>query len=158
MNYRIVLVAGPDHPLAGTQPSARQLRDQTWLLGPSAAAEGTAIRKLIRRLLVPDDRQQIFQSHAAALDEAKRGRGVAAALSFTVAAEIRKGRLVQFSGPHTALDEVWHAFMLADQGAPAAAAELARFATTPRALQAMMRGAGVHVGRFRPSVHVTLWS
>ncbi|WP_436529266.1 LysR family transcriptional regulator [Actinoplanes sp. HUAS TT8] len=158
MNYRIVLVAGPDHPLAGTQPSARQLREQMWLLGPSAAADGSAIRMLLRRLSVPDEHQQIFQSHAAALEEAKRGRGVAAALNFTVAAEIRAGRLVQFSGPHTTLDDVWHAFTLADPGAPASAAELARFATTPRALQAMMRGAGVHVGRFRPSVHVTLWS
>ena len=39
-----------------------------------------------------------------------------------------------------------------------AAAELLRFMTTPRATQAMIRGAGVQVGRFRPSVHVTLWS
>ena len=41
---------------------------------------------------------------------------------------------------------------------PPAAAELLRFVTTPRATQAMVRGAGVHVGRFRPAVHVTLWS
>ncbi|BCY12950.1 LysR family transcriptional regulator [Actinoplanes sp. L3-i22] len=158
MNYRIVLVAGPEHPLAGTRPSAGQLREQTWLLGPSAAADGGAIRTLLRRLAVPDERQQIFQSHAAALEEAKRGRGVAAALSFTVAPEVRQGRLVQFSGPWTAVDQVWHAYTLSERGAPAAAAELARFAATPRALQAMIRGAGVHVGRFRPSVHVTLWS
>ena len=39
-----------------------------------------------------------------------------------------------------------------------AAAELLRFITTPRATQAMVRGAGVHLGRFRPAVHVTLWS
>ena len=39
-----------------------------------------------------------------------------------------------------------------------AAAELMRFVTTPRATQAMLRGAGVNVGRFRPSIHVTLWS
>jgi LysR family transcriptional regulator, low CO2-responsive transcriptional regulator len=47
---------------------------------------------------------------------------------------------------------------LADQQAPPAASELARFVTTPRATQAMLRGAGVTPGRFKPSIHVTLWS
>ena len=41
---------------------------------------------------------------------------------------------------------------------PTAAAELTRFITTPRATQAMLRGSGVNVGHFRPSIHVTLWS
>lgn len=36
--------------------------------------------------------------------------------------------------------------------------ELRRFVTTPRATQAMLRGSGVDISRFRPSVHVTLWS
>ena len=48
--------------------------------------------------------------------------------------------------------------VLAEKGAPSAASELARFATTPRAIQAMMRGTGAKVGHFKPSVHVTLWS
>ncbi|WP_328477748.1 LysR family transcriptional regulator [Actinoplanes sp. NBC_00393] len=158
MYYRVVTVAAPDHPLAGTQPTARQLREQTWLLGPSAAADSGAIRTLVRRLGIPDDRQQIFQSHAAAVEEAKRGRGVAAALSFTVAPEVRKGHLVQFCGPNASLEEVWHSLTLAEPATPSAAAELARFASTPRAIQAMMRGTGINVARFRPSVHVTLWS
>jgi hypothetical protein len=36
-------------------------------------------------------------------------------------------------------------------------AELARFVSTPRATQAMLRGSGVNVGHFKPSVYVTLW-
>ncbi|MEV6346282.1 LysR family transcriptional regulator [Actinoplanes sp. NPDC051851] len=158
MYYRIVTVVSPDHPLAGVQPSPRQLRDQTWLLGPSVVADTGAIRTLLRRLGVPEGQQQIFQSHAAAVEEAKRGRGVAAALGFTVAPDVRKGHLVQFSAAHTCLEEVWHAQVLADPSAPAAAAELARFASTPRAIQAMMRGTGVNISRFKPAVHVTLWS
>ncbi|GLX99805.1 MULTISPECIES: LysR family transcriptional regulator [Actinoplanes] len=158
MYYKIVTVTGPDHPLAGASPSARQLRDQTWLLGPSAVADAGAIRTLLRRLGVPDDRQQIFQSHTAALEEAKRGRGVAAALAFTVAQDVRKGHLVQFGCPHATLEDVWHSQILTEPGNPSAAAELARFASTPRAIQAMMRGTGVNVARFKPSVHVTLWS
>lgn len=157
MCYKIVTVTGPDHPLAGSQPSPRQLRDQTWLLGPSAAADRGAIPSLLRRLGVPDDRQQIFQSHAAAVEEAKRGHGVAAALSFTVAPEVRNGQLVAFVGPHTGIEEVWHSMTLVDSNM-SAPSELARFASTPRAIQAMMRGTGVNVARFKPSIHVTLWS
>ncbi len=158
MNYRLVLVAAPDHPLAGARPSPGQLREQTWLLGPSAAADLGAVPALLRRLAVPDEHQQIFQSHAAALEEAKRGKGVAPAPTFAVAPEVRSGRLVQLTGPHAAMEAVWHTLTLAEKGTPSAAAELARFASTPRAIQAMMRGTGVNVGHFKPSVHVTLWS
>jgi LysR family transcriptional regulator, low CO2-responsive transcriptional regulator len=159
MNCRIVLVTAPDHGLAGPRPpSIGQLRDQTWLLGPSAAAASEAVPALLRRLAIPEDRQQIFQSHAAALEEAKRGKGVAPAPTFAVAPDVRAGRLVQLSGPHAAMEAVWHSLVLAEKGTPSAAAELARFASTPRAIQAMMRGTGVNVGHFKPSVHVTLWS
>ena len=132
------------------------MRDQIWLLGPSAAADLGSIPSMLRRLAVPESHQRIFQSHAAALEEAKRGKGVAPALSFTVAPEVRSGHLVQLPGPYASLETMWNSMTLADP--PAAAAELARFAATPRAIQAMMRGAGVNVGHFRPSVHVTLWS
>ena len=158
MNYKTVLVVGPDHPLAGIQPSPGQLRDQIWLLGPSATADQGAVPAALRRLAVPEDRQRIFQSHAAALEEAKRGNGVAAALSFTVAPDVRNGSLRQLAGAHATSDATWHAMTLAEHGTPSAAAELARFASTPRAIQAMMRGAGVTVGHFKPSVYVTLWS
>ncbi|MET8832487.1 LysR family transcriptional regulator [Micromonospora sp. NPDC004540] len=158
MNYRLVMAVGPDHPLAGVPVSPGQLRDLTWLLGPSAAADLGAIPAMLRRLGVPEERQQIFQSHAAALGEAKRGRGVAPALSFTVAPDVRNGQLVALSGPHATVEAVWHSLVLTNPGAPSAAAELCRFASTPRAIQAMMRGVGVAVNHFRPSVHVTLWS
>jgi DNA-binding transcriptional LysR family regulator len=158
MNFRLVIVVGPDHPLAGVQASPGQLRDQTWLLGPSAATDLGAVPAMLRRLAVPDDRQQIFQSHAAALGEAKRGKGVAPALSFTVAPDVRKGHLLLLAGPHATFEAVWHSLVLTNPGTPSAAAELSRFASTPRAIQAMMRGAGVSVGHFKPSVHVTLWS
>jgi len=158
MNYRIVLVVAPSHPLAGVVAGPHRLREQTWLLGPSAAAAVGAVPAMLRRLGVPEDRQQIFQSHAAALEEAKRGKGVAAGLSFTVAQDVAHGHLVPVTGPQVALDAVWHSLMLLGQASPSAAAELSRFAATPRAIQAMMRGAGVTVGHFRPSVHVTLWS
>lgn len=156
MNYQIILVAGPEHPLAGAHAGASRLREQTWLLGPSAVAGLGAVPALLRRLGVPEDRQQIFQSHAAAVEEAKRGKGVAPALSFVVAQDLDRGQLARVAGPHLPIDGVWHTLRL-ESSAPVAA-ELSRFACTPRAIQAMVRGTGVTVGRFRPSIHVTLWS
>jgi DNA-binding transcriptional LysR family regulator len=158
MNYQIVLVVGPEHPLATTTVGPRQLREQTWLLGPSAADVLGAVPALLRRLTVPEDRQQIFQSHAAAIEEAKRNKGVAPVLSFAVAQDLAHGQLVRVTGTQVHIDGVWHTLMLGERGIPSAAAELTRFASTPRAVQAMVRGTGVTVGRFRPSIHVTLWS
>jgi DNA-binding transcriptional LysR family regulator len=138
MNLQIVLVVGPGHPLAGSTATPHQLREQTWMLGPSAAADFGALPAMLRRMAVPEDRQQIFQSHAAAIEETKRNKGVAPVLSYAVA--------------------LWYAAMLAGRATPQAAAELARFASTPRGIQAMVRGRGVNVGHFKPSIHVTLWS
>lgn len=158
LQYQLVAVVGPEHPLAAVTPSAVQLREQVWLLGPSAAADTGTVPALLRRLGIPEQRQQIFQSHAAALEEAQRGHGVALAVSYAVARDVGSGRLVRLSGPALHGDGVWSILTLADRGAPSAAAELVRFVTTPRATQAMLKGSGVHVGRFRPSIHVTLWS
>jgi LysR family transcriptional regulator, low CO2-responsive transcriptional regulator len=158
MNLQIILVVGPDHPMATVAATAHQLRDQTWLLGPSAAADLGAMPEMLRRLAIPEERQQIFQSHAAAIEEAKRSRGVAPVLSYAVSQDLARGQLVKVTGAQVRIDAVWHALMLAERGTPSAAAELARFASTPRAIQAMVRGKGVSVGHFKPSIHVTLWS
>jgi DNA-binding transcriptional LysR family regulator len=156
MNFQIILVAGRDHPLATAPAGPQQLREQTWLLGPSAAGGIGGVAALLRRMAVPEDRQQIFQSHAAAIEEAKHGKGVAPVLSFAVAHDMAAGHLVRIPGPQPHVDGVWHSMRL-PIAAPAAD-ELARVASTPRAVQAMVRGTGVTVGRFRPAVHVTLWS
>jgi LysR family transcriptional regulator, low CO2-responsive transcriptional regulator len=158
MNYQIVLVTGPDHAMAKLPATAARLREQTWLLGPSAASGLGALPALLRRLGVPEDRQQIFQSHAAAIEEAKRSTGVAPVLSFAVAPDLARGHLVRVSGAQVHIDGVWHAMRLAEAGVPGPAAELSRFAAGPRAIQAMVKGTGVTVGRFRPAIHVTLWS
>ncbi len=158
MNLQIVLVVGPGHALAGGTATPHQLREQTWLLGPSAAADEAAVPALLRRMAVPEDRQRIFQSHAAAIEEAKRNQGVAPVLSYAVAQDLARGNLIRLNGAQTHLDAVWHASMLAGRATPEAASELARFASTPRGIQAMVRGRGATVGHFKPSIHVTLWS
>ncbi|MEU6374929.1 LysR family transcriptional regulator [Streptomyces sp. NPDC046909] len=158
LNYQVIAVVGTDHPLAGCTAGATELRDQTWLLGPSAVGRIGMLPSVLRRLSVPDHNQRIFQSQAASVDEAKHGKGVALAVAFAVAKDIAAGDLVQLGGPHLPARGSWNLLTLTDRESPQAAAELRRFVTTPRATQAMLRGSGVTAGRFRPAVHVTLWS
>ncbi len=158
LNYQVVAAGAPDHPLTRIQPGVTALREQTWLLGPSAAYDTGVVPELLRRINVPEEHQRIFQSHAAAVDEAKRGRGLTLAVSFAVSQDLANGDLKRVAGPAVEAHGAWSILTLAANQAPSAAAELTRFVTTPRATQAMLRGSGVTVGRFRPSIHVTLWS
>ena len=158
LNYQVIAVVGPTHSLAKVHPGLAELRRQTWLLGPAAAGGLGLVPELIHRLGIPEERQQIFQSQAAAVEETKRGRGVALVVSFAATADVAAGDLVRLPGSAWHADGTWGIRTLAGSAAPPAAAELARFVATPRAIQAMLRGSGVTVGRFRPSIHVTLWS
>ncbi len=156
LKYQVVAVVGSTHPLSGGHVGADQLRDQTWLLGPAAAGDAGAVPAMLRRFQVPEEKQRIFQSDAAALEETQRGQGISLAVSFVVSRDVANGRLVKLTGPGMQADSVWNLMTL---GSPASAvAELTRFVTTPRATQAMLRGAGVSINHFKPSVHVTLWS
>jgi DNA-binding transcriptional LysR family regulator len=158
LNYQVFVVAAPDHPLSTMHASIGQLREQTWLLGPSAATDIGLVPSILKRINVPEEHQQIFQSHAAALEEAKRGKGVALAISFAVAQDLANGYLNRLTVQPLPTEGVWGTLALASKSSPPAASELTRFVTTPRATQAMVHGSGVTVGRFRPSIYVTLWS
>jgi LysR family transcriptional regulator, low CO2-responsive transcriptional regulator len=158
LNYQVWAVAAPDHPIHRASAAPNVLRDQVWVLGPSAAEDAGIVPAMLHRIGVPESRQQIFQSHAAALDEAKRGRGIALALSFAAQPDVSRGALVPIPGRLTQAQGSWHITVLAGGQATPAAEEMARFVTTPRATQAMLRGRAVVHGRFKPAVHVTLWS
>lgn len=159
LKYRVVPVVSGDHPLAGRGSiDVGELRQQTWLLGPAATGRLGIVPGLVRRIGVPETQQQIFQSQEAAVAQAKRGRGVALVVSFAAAADIESGDLVRLPGESFEAAGSWGIRTLAGSAAPAPAAELARFVVTPRAIQAMLRGSGVTVGRFRPAIHITLWS
>jgi DNA-binding transcriptional LysR family regulator len=158
LNYQVVAVAAADHPMAKRQPAVSALREQTWLLGPSAAYGTDAIPNILRSIGVPEARQRIYQSHAAAVEEAKRGKGLTLAVSFAVSQDLANGDLARINAPSLQSSGAWSILTLTGQHASPEAAELTRFITTPRATQAMLRGSGVTVGRFKPSIHVTLWS
>lgn len=158
LRYQLVLVVHPNHALAKKRVTARQLGWAPWLLGPSAAESGGATATLLRRFSVPEDQQRIFQSHAAALAEVADGNGIGIAPEFRVREAVAAGRLHRISAPGADAQATWAATTLTASQASPVAIELGRFVTTPRAIQAMLSGTGSNVGRFRPRVHVTLWS
>ena len=158
LKYQILTVAAPDSPLAGHVPTAAQLSGQQWMLGPSAGSSDGEIAAMLRDLAIPESQQRIFQSDAAALEEVQRVGGVTLAIGFAVGKDVAAGRLVHIKGPGLQAPGEWRAMTLAPAARQPAVSELVRFITTPRCTQAMLRGTGVGVTRFRPKVHVTLWS
>lgn len=156
LRYDLVVVAGARHRLAGRRVKAGELSEAMWFLGPSALDEGLT-GAMLARFDVPERNQRIFQSNAAAIIDARR-RGVALAPAHYVGDDLTDGRLVRVDTSGAQASGVWSAFTLPSDQASPAAAELVRFVSTPRAIQAMLNGSGANVSHFRPSVHVTLWS
>ena len=158
LKYQIITVVGPNSPLATAAVTTAQLREQQWMLGPSAGSIDGEIARLLKSLGIPTNRQRIFPSDAAAIDEVQRVGGVAPAIGFTVAKDLAAGRLVQVKRPDLQSAGEWCASALPAPACQPVVTELMNFITTPRCTQAMVRGTGVGVARFRPTVHVTLWS
>lgn len=158
LKYQVITVAAPRSPLAVGIPAPALLRQQQWLLGPSAGSVAGESATMLRALGIPESQQRIFQSDAAALEEVKRAGGVTLAIGFAVAKDLAAGRLAHVKGPGLDRSGEWCAATLAPSARQPAVSELIRFITTPRCTQAMIRGSGVGVTRFRPKVHVTLWS
>ncbi|WP_123028015.1 LysR family transcriptional regulator [Mycolicibacterium stellerae] len=158
LKYQILTIAAPSSPVATRLPTTALLREQPWLLGPSAGNADGEIAGILRNLAIPESKQRIFQSDAAALDEVQRVGGLTLAIGFSVGKDLSAGRVVQVKGQGLQVPGEWSAMSLAPSARQPAVSELLRFITTPRCTQAMLRGTGVGVTRFRPKVHVTLWS
>ena len=155
--YEVVAVAAPDHAVAGSDLTVERAADEAWNLGPGVAQRQGELSEVLDRLRLDERRQRIFQSNAAALAETRRGTGLALAVGNTVREDLRAGRLVQVGGRELCSRGTWATWSRPGEKY-SASAELIRFVSTPRATQAMIRGEAAGVGRFRPAVHVTLWS
>lgn len=158
LKYQILTIAAPGSPLATRPPTTALLSEQQWMLGPSAGNTDGEIAALLRKLAIPESQQRIFQSDAAALEEVQRIGGVTLAIGFAVGKDLAAKRVIQVKGPGLAASAEWCATSLAPSARQPAVSELVGFITTPRCTQAMLKGTGVGVTRFRPKVHVTLWS
>jgi DNA-binding transcriptional LysR family regulator len=158
LKYQTIVVTVPDSPLAKTTATPALLREQNWMLGPSAGGADGEMATVLRVLGIPESRQRIFQSDAAALEELRAVGGMALTIGFAVSKDLAAGRLVHVRGPGLQVSGEWSASTLLPAARQPAVSELLGFITTPRCTQAMIRGTGVGVTRFKPKVHVTLWS
>jgi DNA-binding transcriptional LysR family regulator len=156
LRYKLVVVAGAHHRLAGVRDVAlRALRRERWLVGPAAAD----LEAFFAAHGLASPQRGAFTTEAAAQAAAAAGEGVTLAIAHTVLDALRRGTLVRLDVRGTPLDGMWHAAALGrDRRSPVADA-LQRFVTTPDATQAIIaRPGGVPAGRFRPPVYVTIWS
>jgi LysR family transcriptional regulator, low CO2-responsive transcriptional regulator len=150
---RLVVLAPPG-PLPPGPPA-----QWPWLLAPSGADPGSAPARLLRRLGVPEDRISVFPNQTTAWDAAVRGLGVAPGLLHLAAHPLRRRTLRVLELPGTPVDVTWHVTTPPRERCGAEAASLRHFLGTPEAM-ALLRspGDGVPPSRFRPPVHVTIWS
>lgn len=158
LKYQVAVVAGPASTVARTRVRVETLRDKMWLLGPSVTEPYSITHRMVRAIGVPEAKQRIFQSHAAALEEIRRSRGVGLAVTFAANDDLTQARLVRVDVRGGLQEGVWTVITPPAHSITSAAAELKRFITTPRATQAMLQGEGATIGHFQPSIHVTLWS
>ncbi|HWF54800.1 MAG TPA: LysR family transcriptional regulator [Solirubrobacteraceae bacterium] len=159
LRCRLMIVAAPDHPLAGRAGLApSELAAVRWLVGPPDIDPLTSVGLFFaRHQLAPADISR-FTSHAAAIAAAASGEGVLLTLAHSVLDQVRRRALIRLDVRGTPFDEMWHASTLGLGRALPAALALQRFATTSDATQAMATGrAGSAATRVRPRVHVTLW-
>ena len=151
LRYGIVGVAAPS--LAGSDLTKAQ-----WQLGPSAVEPAGVTQAILERMRVAEDSQRIHTSHAAALAQARNGHGVALVPKFVADRSTSTGDLALVTDRRCAATGTWTAQSWRGDRASSAARELMRFMSTPRAIQAMLAGSGARIGRFKPRVHITLWS
>jgi DNA-binding transcriptional LysR family regulator len=159
LRCRLVIVAAPDHPLAGQRaiaPSA--LGAERWLVGQPELDPTTATGQFLARNGLDPTEIATYTSGTAAVAAAVAGDGVVLALTHSVVDQVRRRALVRLDVRGTPILELWHASTLGLGRALPAALALQRFATTSDATQAISTGrAGTVSTRARPKVHVTLW-
>jgi DNA-binding transcriptional LysR family regulator len=159
LRCRVLLVAAPDHPLAGRQGIApAELAGERWLVGPPELDPLTMTGLFFARNEIAPADLSPYTSHGAAIAAAAGGEGILLTLAHSVLDQVRHRALVRLDVRGTPFEEMWHASTLGLGRALPAALALQRFATTSDATQAMSTGrAGAASTRARPRVHVTLW-
>jgi LysR family transcriptional regulator, low CO2-responsive transcriptional regulator len=159
LRCRLIIVAAPGHPLAGSRDIAPSLlASERWLAGSPELDRTTMTGLFLARNGIEPAVVSAYTSQAAAIAGAAAGDGILLTLAHSVVGEVRRGALVRLDVRGTPVVELWHASTLGLGRALPAALALQRFATTPDATHAMSTGrAGAVQARARPNVHVTLW-
>jgi LysR family transcriptional regulator, low CO2-responsive transcriptional regulator len=160
LRCRLIVVAAPDHALAGRREiAATELAAHRWLIGPPELDPSTGTGLLFARAGIDPGEIVTYNNHAAAVAAAVAGDGLVLTLSHPALTEVRRRALVRIDVRGTPILELWHASTLGFGRALPAALAMQRFATSPEATQLISTGrTGASSSRARPRPHVTLWS
>lgn len=157
--FRCSLIVVAARDFASTPGGAAGTRQWTWLIDPSGTESGSGVAALLRRLRVPEGRVRVFANQTAAWAAAADGAGVAPATAHLVSHHLRRGELSALDIEIPPVNAGWYATMPGPGRRTPAAAALRSFLATPEAMRLMRSpAAGVRPSRFRPPVHVTIWS
>ncbi len=112
---------------------------------------------MLRGLAIPESQQRIFQSDAAALEEVSKASGRHCHIGFAVAMILPPdGWHALVLGWIAPASGVWRHWRLSARQPAVSGALLA--SSAPEVYSGDDPGAWGRVTRFRPKVHVTLWS
>ncbi len=67
LRYRLLVVAAHDHPQRAGSVSPRSLRDEEWLVDPTATDPASALGMLLARIGVPEARIRVFPTQSLGL-------------------------------------------------------------------------------------------
>jgi molybdate transport repressor ModE-like protein len=157
----LIVVAARDFASAASSggPPRRNPRQWTWLIDPSGTESGSDVAAVLKELRIPEDRVRVFANQTAAWAAAADGAGVAPATFHLVTHQLRRGELSVVDIQLPRVDAGWYATMPGPGRQTPAARALRSFLGTPEAMRVMRSpAAGVPPSRFRPPVHVTIWS
>lgn len=160
LKVRLVFASAPTLALAANKSIApHTLRDYQWVVDSSALDPTSEVALVLGRLRVPETRVRVCANPSAAVAAAAHGDGIVPAVEHLVSSEFASGALVRLAVTDTPIPLVWHVSTLATDRRPPIVDRFRRFLGTVDAMQAMHRVDGsVPVHRFRPPVHVTIWS
>lgn len=157
--FRLALLASRTDPLtSGGTVTLSRLGGVDWLVDPTGTDPRSEVGHLLAHARVPESRIRVFPSQSAAWAAAASGAGIAPAVEhiFTAVGHPTLAPVPVEGSPYTMF---WYASMVGGERMPTTAARLRRFLATPDALQAMYRtDGGVPASKFKPPVHVTIWS
>jgi DNA-binding transcriptional LysR family regulator len=157
LRYERVVVAAPEHPLAGRSPIRTvDLPGHRWLTGPAGIEAGSEEARWADALPEPPEVERL-DSEADALTAVRAGAGLMLALAHAVRDDVRAGSLVRLPVEGTPVTGLWWAAVPGEGTATSAARALQRFLTTPDATTALL-ARPARPDRARPTVRVELWS
>ncbi len=159
LRWRLAFVASTEHVLTTRVATLSELAKATWLTDASGQDRASVVAQLVSQLRVPEDRVRVLTNQAAVLDAAARGAGIAPCVEQFLPDDLATRNLARVVVDGLPTDAHWYAAALTSERRSDLASRFLRYLSTPDAHQNMRRpGDGVPATRFRPPVHVTIWS